>query len=170
MGVDVTSIVQLREEESKKSVETFEFWDDLSTIFRRGLSQKRLVNTTRWQLTIFNEDTEGVQLFDEVATLSYDLLDQFKAYSDFNQVVQLVPIPSSDPQARVALQSRYNQQLEKIPLVAQSVNVITHALREAVAQVTENIEPTVTVTNKDYLSGKKQLFFNPTLKNYFLTQ
>ena len=163
MGVDVTSIVQLREEESKKSVETFEFWDDLSTIFRRGLSQKRLVNTTRWQLTIFNEDTEGVQLFDEVATLSYDLLDQFKAYSDFNQVVQLVPITSSDPQARVALQSRYNQQLEKIPLVAQSVNVITHALREAVAQVTENIEPTVTVTSKDYLSGKKQLFFNLTL-------
>ena len=85
-----------RLKESVGSRETFEFWDELGTMFRRGLNQKRLVNTTRWQLTIFNDDVDGVQLFDEVATLSYDLLDQFKAYSDFNQVVQLVPIATSD--------------------------------------------------------------------------
>lgn len=35
---------------------------------------------------------------------------------------------------------RYNSQLENVPLVAQSVNVVTHALRESVVQIVDQVE------------------------------
>ena len=47
-------------------------------------------------------------------------------------------IPNSD-EIRV-ITERYNAQLENVPLVAQSVNVVTHALREAVVQIVDQVE------------------------------
>ena len=139
MSVELSSIVQLKEEAAQDAAQKFEFWDDLTTIFRRGLAQKRLVDCTRWQLTIFEHDVEGSQLFDEIASLSYDLMDQYKAFTGFSQRVKLIPVPSSDAANLAPLKQRYQHQLKQVPLVAQSVNVITHAIREAVVQCVENV-------------------------------
>ena len=73
-------------------MEPYQFWSDLSTVFRRGLKKKSLIHTTRWQLTAFKVDLDGLQLFDEVATLCYDLLDQRKAFNDFCDSVKIIQV------------------------------------------------------------------------------
>ena len=49
MMVDLTSIIQIRDENSgdEENLNKYEFWSDLPTIFKRGLQQKRLTNCTR---------------------------------------------------------------------------------------------------------------------------
>ena len=97
MNVELHSIIQIKTDSNPDEFsEKFEFWADLPIIFKRGLlsSQKRLSNCTRWQLTAFESDVEGNQLFDEIATLCYDLMDQHKAYLGFNQRLKLIQIPS----------------------------------------------------------------------------
>lgn len=121
------------------NTQKYEFWSDLPTIFKRSLHLKRLTNCTRWQLTAFEHDIEGTQIFDEVASLCYDLMDQYKAYTGFNTRLKLFQIPGSDFQLVKTLRRRYQQQLDTAPLVAQSVNVIVHAMREAVVQCSDDV-------------------------------
>lgn len=89
--VDITSVIQIKNE-GDDALEPYQFWNDLSTVFRRGLKKKSLIHTTRWQLTAFKVDLDGLQLFDEVATLCYDLLDQRKAFNDFCDSVKIIQV------------------------------------------------------------------------------
>lgn len=84
-------MIQIKNE-GDDALEPYQFWNDLSTVFRRGLKKKSLIHTTRWQLTAFKVDLDGLQLFDEVATLCYDLLDQRKAFNDFCDSVKIIQV------------------------------------------------------------------------------
>ena len=83
------------------------------------------------------------KLFDEVATLCYDLIDQKRAYGEFISSLQLINTPGPNfmvDSQKQALAGRYESLLKDIPPAAQSINYVTYALREAVVQVLDDIE------------------------------
>ena len=78
-------------------------------------------------------------------------MDQYKAYTGFNTRLKLFQIPGSDFQLVKTLRRRYQQQLDTAPLVAQSVNVIVHAMREAVVQCSDDVVVEEKIDKKDDL-------------------
>ena len=64
-------------------------------------------------------------------------MDQRAAFNDFRSAIKIITLPqskSSIHEDNLLLNSRYKAQFENIPLIGQSVNVITHAIRESVVQ------------------------------------